>query len=109
MLAESLSSYESNELNSIREKIESMPKFNQVEILRILSKDETVILNENKYGTFINLTELPGAMIDNLKTYIDYVNAQEVNLNFLEKQKEDFKNIYFTKDNKDNSGKNKYA
>jgi len=107
MLAES--SYESNELNSIREKIESMPKFNQVEILRILSKDETVILNENKYGTFINLTELPGTMIDSLKTYIDYVNAQEVNLNFLEKQKEDFKNIYFTKDNKDNSGKNKYA
>jgi hypothetical protein len=48
-------------------------------------------------------------MIDSLKTYIDYVNAQEVNLNFLEKQKEDFKNIYFTKDNKDNSGKNKYA
>lgn len=110
MLAESSSpSYESNELNSIREKIESMPKFNQVEILRILSKDETVILNENKYGTFVNLTELPCAMIDNLKTYINYVTAQEVNLNFLEKQKEEFKNIYFTKDNKDNLGKNKYA
>lgn len=107
MLAES--SYEFNDLNLIREKIESMPKFNQVEILRVLSKDESVILNENKYGTFINLTELTDAMIDNLKTYIDYVNAQEVNLNFLEKQKEEFKNIYFAKDNKDNSGKNKYA
>jgi len=107
MLAES--SYEFNDLNLIREKIESMPKFNQVEILRILSKDETVILNENKYGTFINLTELSDTIIDNLKTYINYVNTQEVHLNFLEKQKEDFKNIYFTKDNKDNSGKNKYA
>lgn len=109
MLAESSPSYEFNDLNSIREKIESMPKFNQVEILRILSKDETVILNENKYGTFINLTELPSAMIDNLNSYINYVNTQEVHLNFLEKQKEDFKNIYFAKDNKDNSGKNKYA
>jgi len=107
MLAES--SYEFNDLNLIREKIESMPKFNQVEILRILSKDETVILNENKYGTFINLTELSDTIIDNLKTYINYVNTQEVHLNFLEKQKEDFKNIYFTKYNKDNSGKNKYA
>jgi hypothetical protein len=48
-------------------------------------------------------------MVDNLKTYINYVTAQEVNLNFLEKQKEEFKNIYFAKDNKDNSGKNKYA
>jgi len=50
MLAES--SHEFNDLNLIREKIESMPKFNQVEILRILSKNEAVILNENKYGTF---------------------------------------------------------
>ena len=44
--------------------------------------------------------------------YINYVNTQECNLNELEKQKEEFKNIYFTKDNKDNIGKsnnNKYA
>jgi aspartyl aminopeptidase len=86
-----------------------MPKFNQVEVLRILSKDETVTLNENKYGTFINLTELPLEIIDNLKTYIKYVNTQELNLNELEKQKEEFKNIYFAKDNKDNLVKNKYA
>jgi len=48
-------------------------------------------------------------MIDNLKNYINYVNAQEFNLNELEKQKEEFKNIYFTKDNKDTATKNKYA
>ena len=98
MLAES---NEFLELNTIREKIESMPKFNQVEILRILSKDGAVTLNENKYGTFINLTELQPDMINNLKMYINYVNTQECNLNELEKQKEEFKNIYFTKDNKE--------
>uniref|UniRef100_A0A6C0B1J9 NET domain-containing protein n=1 Tax=viral metagenome TaxID=1070528 RepID=A0A6C0B1J9_9ZZZZ len=92
------------ELNSIREKIESMPKFNQVEILRILHKDNQVTLNENKYGTFINLTDLSQNMIELLKTYINYVNTQEYNLNTLEKQKEEFKNIYFTKDNKDTTG-----
>jgi hypothetical protein len=86
-----------------------MPKFNQVEVLRILSKDTTITLNENKYGTFINLTELPESMIDNLKNYINYVNTQEHNLNQLEKQKEEFKNIYFTKDNKDNLEKNRYT
>lgn len=107
MISESFNEYD--ELNLIREKIESMPKFNQVEVLRILSKDDTVILNENKYGTFINLTELPLEIIDNLKTYIKYVNTQELNLNELEKQKEEFKNIYFAKDNKDNLVKNKYA
>ena len=57
-----------SELNTIREKIESMPKFNQVEILRMLSKNDTVMLNENKYGTFINLTELPADIINELKT-----------------------------------------
>ena len=75
MISESFNEYD--ELNLIREKIESMPKFNQVEVLRILSKDDTVILNENKYGTFINLTELPLEIIDNLKTYIKYVNNLE--------------------------------
>lgn len=90
------------ELNTIREKIESMPKINQVEILRLLSKNESITLNENKYGIFINLSDIPFDMIQSLKNYIDYVNAQENNLNKLEKQKEDFKNIYFTKDNKDN-------
>ena len=102
-------SYSTSELETIRQKVESMPKFNQVEILRILSKNESVTLNENKYGTFINLTELPNDIIENLKEYINYVNTQEYHLNFLEKQKEDYKNIFFTKDNKDNSVKNKYA
>jgi cell division protein FtsX len=90
------------ELNTIREKIESMPKINQVEILRLLSKDQSITLNENKYGIFINLSEIPFDMIEILQNYINYVNTQENNLNKLEKQKENFKNIYFKKDNKDN-------
>jgi len=109
MQADSEIETEINELNIIREKIETMPKFNQVEILRILSKNNNVTLNENKYGVHINLSELPDEMIENLKVYINYVNTQELNLNKLEKQKEEFKNIYFTKDNKDNLVKNKYA
>lgn len=95
-----------SELNSIRDKIESMPKFNQVEILRIFSKHNNVTLNENKYGVHINLTDLSKNIIDELKIYIKYVNTQELNLNELERQKEDFKNTFFGKDNKDNQTKN---
>ena len=87
---------ETDELNLIREKIELMPKINQVEILRILSKDTNITLNENKYGIFINLTDLPINIIENLKAYINYVNTQEDDLNELEKQKEEFKTIFFT-------------
>ena len=94
------------DLNIVREKIESMPKFNQIEVLRILSRRKNVTLNENKYGIHINLKEVDKSIIDELNVYINYVNAQELNLNEMELQKEEFKNIYFTKDNKDNSGKN---
>jgi hypothetical protein len=89
------------ELNSIRDKLETMTKFNQVEVLRILAKHNNVTLNENKYGVHINLTDLPENIIEELKLYIQYVNTQELNLNEMEKQKEEFKNTFFGKDNKD--------
>ena len=82
---------EISELNLIRDKIETLSKFNQVEILRIFSKRKEVTLNENKYGVHINLTDMNKEIIDELKTYISYVNTQEINLNELEKQKEEFK------------------
>jgi hypothetical protein len=48
-----------NELNYIRETIENMSKFYQIEVLRILKKhNEDVTLNENKYGIHINLSEI---------------------------------------------------
>jgi len=89
------------ELNAIRDKIEHMSKFNQVEILKIMKKHNSVTLNENKYGIHINLTDLNTTILEEMKAYINYVNAQETNLNELEKQKEDCKNIYFAKDNKE--------
>jgi hypothetical protein len=94
-----------DELNQLREKIESMSKFNQIEVLRILSKFQDLTLNENKYGIHVNLSEVSDEVIESLKMYTIYVDAQETNLNLLEKQKEDFKNIYFAKDNKDNTTK----
>ena len=39
--------------------------------------------------------------MDELNLYIHYVNTQEITLGAVEKQKEEFKNIYFAKDNKE--------
>ena len=100
-------------LTIICKKIEAMPQFNQIEILKIISKHKEIILNENKNGIHINLTEISSLVIDELCDYIDYINAQEMNLNIVEAQKEEFKNTYFTKDikkdNKDNGKYFKYA
>lgn len=88
-----------NRLTFLRESIENMNKFNQIEILRILKKDETVILNENKYGVHVNLSELNDDNLEQMYNYVKYVNAQRVSLDTAEKQKELFKNTYFSKDN----------
>ena len=59
-------------------------------------------INENKYGIHINLSELKKEILDELNIYIKYVNTQEITLNNIEKQKEEYKNTYFSKDIKDN-------
>jgi hypothetical protein len=91
-----------SELNYTRDRIEAMNKFNQIEVLRILNEAGSVTLNENKNGIHVNLSELPNELIIELNAYITYVNTQEVTLHRVEQQKENFKNIYFAKDNKDN-------
>ena len=93
--------YDYNMINTMREQIENMSKFNQIEILRLLTKNKDVIINENKYGIHINLTELSTVMLDELMVYIKYVNTQEIYLNNAEKEKEKYKNTFFLKDNKD--------
>ena len=98
-----VNNYSVSELNYIRETIENMNKFNQIEVLRILSRHSDVILNENKYGIHINLSELSKNIINELNVYIKYVNTQEIALNSIEQQKEDYRNTYFAKDIKDNN------
>jgi len=97
----SIESYDFNQLNYIREQIENMSKFNQIEILRILKKNKNVIINENKYGIHINLSELQNNILNELMVYIKYVNTQEIYLNNAEKEKEKYKNTFFLKDTKD--------
>ena len=80
-----------------------MNKFNQVEVLRIFNKYPEVMLNENKYGIHINLSELSKEIIEELNIYIKYVNTQEINLNIIEQEKEKYRNTYFLKDIKDNN------
>ena len=96
-----INNYSVSELNYIRESIENMNKFNQIEVLRILHNNKDVTLNENKYGVHINISELKKEILDELLVYINYVNTQEKTLHNIEKEKETYKNIFFEKDNKD--------
>lgn len=75
-----------NKLKELKERIEELSIFHQTEILRILSK-HNVCFNENKNGVFINITYLSDAILDEIEKYLQYVHAQEDQLNEVEQQK----------------------
>lgn len=89
-------------LENLKKTIETLNKYHQVEILKILTKNLCKI-NENKSGCYVNLSFLNEASIDDIEKYVAYVKDQEESLNTMEYQKEEFKNAYFiTKEDKDN-------
>ena len=82
-------------LSAMKDKIERMPKNNQIEILKILKKSQTIKLNENKSGIFVNLSFLSKEILDEVDKYVNYVNDQETVINTIESQKQEFKNAFF--------------
>lgn len=89
-------------LENVKNKIEAMEKYHQVEILKILSGNKSKI-NENKSGVYVNLSFLPDTTIQQLINYIDYVNDQEESIKSMEHQKLEFENSFFVdKQHKDN-------
>lgn len=96
-----------DEIENIKKNVETMNKYDQLEILKILSRN-LCKLNENKSGVFVNLTLLPHPVLMEIKEYIHYIKDQEDRLNTLECKKTEFKNAFFVdKDNKE-EGANKY-
>ncbi len=101
MSTNEMNNYSISELNYIRDSIQNMNKFNQIEVLRLLTKRNEVTINENKYGIHINLSEISKEILNEINIFIGYVKTQEITLNTIEQQKEDYKNTYFSKDIKD--------
>ena len=90
------------DLNRLKERIEKLNKFHQIEILKLLKTNDSCTLNENKNGIFVNLTSLSDVLIFELEKYLEYVQKQESQLSEIEKQKNILSNTFF-KDNKDNA------
>jgi hypothetical protein len=83
-------------LNNLKERIEIMQKYHQIEILRILRKFIHIKTNENNNGTFINLTELDEEVIIELEKYVNYVEEQQKHLKIGETEKESIEQTFFT-------------
>ena len=68
-------------LEKIKNKIENMTNFQHIEILKIIKKNRSIKINENKNGVYINMSYLPKKTINELETYIKYIDDQSAILN----------------------------
>ena len=84
-----------HDLECIKQKIESLGKIHQIEVLRILKNSPGIKINENKSGVFVNLSFLPKPTIDNITQYMQYIQEQERTLQMIESQKNTFKSEFF--------------
>tara|TARA_Y100001935_G_scaffold202145_1_gene170599 strand:+ start:491 stop:781 length:291 start_codon:yes stop_codon:yes gene_type:complete len=87
-------------LQELKDRIEKMESYHQIEILRILVNTHGLSINENKNGTFINLTEVGDETIAELLNYVAYVDEQTQQLELVESEKSHIQETFF-KDNKD--------
>jgi len=84
-----------NNLKTLKDKIESVNMFHQIEILRIFN-DNHVYITENKNGIFINLTYVDSSILDKVYKYLNYVNKQEDQLNEIEEEKQKIASSFFS-------------
>jgi hypothetical protein len=82
-------------IQTIKERIENMTKYHQIEVLRLLNKEDSVHKNENSNGTFINLTEQSESIILLLEKYTNYVDEQQKQFNKIEDDKEELRKDFF--------------
>ena len=71
----------------VKEKIEKLDKYYQIEILKIFLK-HNVEITENNNGTFINLIYVKKRAFNEIVKYLKYIETQEKTLN----ETEDIKN-----------------
>ena len=86
------------ELKDVKDKIELLSKSYQIEIGRLLKKNN-VSLDENKNGVFINLSELDQSVLKEITEYLSYANKQELQLKNIEIKQEELKDNYFKNNN----------
>jgi hypothetical protein len=85
----------SMDIVAIGKKIETLTKQQHIDILRILVNHD-VILNENKNGTFVNLSVLNKKTVDDIKEHLQHITAQEDQLKESETTKDAYNKEFFS-------------
>lgn len=92
-----INTYTPDELKELCQKLEEMSKINQVEAVRIFHKHNKDMINENKYGIHINVTDVENNVLKEIEEFIEYVSNQEKKLNDMEELQQDIQTKYINK------------
>ena len=95
------------ELQELKERIEDMGHFHQVEILRIFNNSLDAKLSENRNGVFINLTSISQETLQKIHNYVQYVEEQTETLNEMEQEKRRLETTFFSEKDKGKQDKGK--
>ena len=90
---------ESIKLNLLKDQIEKLEKFHQIQILEILVGNKATF-TENRNGIFVNLIKIEKGVIQKIREYLLYVANQNRQLQNTENLKQELKYNFF-KGNKD--------
>jgi len=71
--------------------IESFNKEDQIEILKIISKDNLSVISENNNGCFINMSDISINIIESIHNYVDYVLKKNNEFQLIENKKDKLK------------------
>lgn len=88
-------SFSIERINNIKNEIEKMEIYYQIQVLKIFNENKNIKINENKSGIFINLSLLKSDILCELENFISYVKEQTKSLITIENEKEQYKNTYF--------------
>ena len=91
---------DTEQLKQIKDSIEELSPGHHLEVLKILKKNNSIVLNENKNGIFVNLTDISLDILLELEKYIKYISLQQTQLNLVENTKKEYEKTFF-KDNKE--------
>ena len=84
--------YTSKKLEQMCKIIESFPKEEHIEILKIINSNNNLTLSENNNGTFIHMEDLPDNTLNLIQERITYFLKQQNDFDLIENEKNVLKN-----------------
>ena len=84
--------YTSKKLEQMCKIIDSFPKEEHIEILKIINMNNNLSLSENNNGTFIHMEDLPENTLNLIQERITYFTKQQNDFDVIENEKNVLKN-----------------